>query len=419
MNKLIDGLFEKDMVIRVLSVLTAILIWFLVLDIDNPFEERTLAIPLTSNVQILQAKNLQIVGTQLPTSVDIKIKGRRKKIMSVTANDFKVSIDLSSITEPGTNRYNLDAPKYLGDQDVLISGMNPSSVTLTIERIIGKQYPVNVEYEGKLPAGYELVNVKVNNVILEEKESSISKVSKVVAPINLSEIKDNKEIVMSVTVLDAEGQPLRQFEGKIPVIVTFDLAKRVPVTVATKGEPAQDMYLKEILYSQPNVRLIGPMSTLDSITKLTAETLDITGKGASFTAPLVLTAPKGTTLMKEDVDQLTAEVVLESLASRSFNMPTNLIAIYTNDTTGTKVYKISDEFVSITIKGKPEVINALRTSDIKLSVQVNGFEIGEHEVPLQVKLPGNISLVGEYSVKIKIEAAPKDETPPDITEPIP
>ena len=99
MNKLIDRLFEKDLVIKIISVLTAILIWFVVLDSDNPFEERTITVPLTSNVEVLQLKNLQIVGTALPNSIDIKIKGRRHKISGVTANDFKVSIDLSELSE--------------------------------------------------------------------------------------------------------------------------------------------------------------------------------------------------------------------------------------------------------------------------------------------------------------------------------
>ncbi len=412
MNKLINNLFEKDMVIKVVSVLTAILIWFLVLDTDNPFEERTLAIPLTSNIEVLQARNLQIVGTQLPMSIDIKIKGRRQKIMGVTANDFKVSIDLSGITEPGMQRISIDAPKYLGDQDVLISGTNPSSVNLNIERRIGKPFPVSVEFQGKLPAGYELINVKANDVVLEEKESSISKVNKVVARVNYSEIKDNKEIVTTAVVLNSEGQALRQFEGTVPVIVTFDLAKRVPVTVATKGEPATDVYLKEIRYSQDYVRVLGSMNILDTITKFTAETIDIAGQSASFITPLVISAPKGATLYKEDADNLTAEIVLERLAIRSINMPTNLISIYESDLSGNKVYRVLEEFIPITIKGRPEEVNAVRSTDIKLSIQVNGFEIGEHEVPLKVQLPGNISLVGEYIVKLIIEEAPKDPTTP-------
>ena len=101
-------------------------------------------------------------------------------------------------------------------------GMNPSSFTVNLERIVGKQYPVEVVYTGSLPTGYEIINQRVEPgfAILEEKESSISKVSKVVVYVNLDEADNNKELVMRATVLDANGDPIKQFDGRIPVIVS-------------------------------------------------------------------------------------------------------------------------------------------------------------------------------------------------------
>ncbi len=411
MNKLIDNLFEKDLVIKVISILTAILIWFLVADQDNPFEERTIVVPLSSNVEVLQQNSLQIVGTTLPTSIDVKIKGRRQKIMGVTANDFNVSIDLSDVTESGTRSIKIETPQYIGDQDILISGMNPSSVNLRFEKVIGKQYPVTIEYTGKLPAGYELVNVRVDpsNVILQEKESSISQVGKVVAQINLDNIKDSNEIVMRGTVLDTEGKILKQFEGQVPIIVNFDLVKKIPVSAATKGEPAADWYFKEIKYSLSEVRVQGTRSVLDGITRLMAEAIDITGQTGTFKTPLTLTLPKGASLLKEDADALMAEVILDRLVTRSITLPASAITIYQVDTTGTKKYSITDETIPITVKGRPDSVNAVKAGDIKLSIQVENLEEGTHEVPLMVQLPNSVSLVGEYSVKVLIEKVTEEQ----------
>lgn len=419
MNKLIDNFFEKDLVLKILSVLIAILIWFVVMDKDNPFEERTLSVPLTSNAEVLQTNNLQIVGTQIPTSIDIKIKGRRQKIMGVTSNDFQAAIDLSDVTESGSETITVSPPKYLGDKDILISAMSPASLDLRFERIIGKQYPVNVEYTGKLPSGYELVNLKVepNNVILEEKESSISKIDKVVAMINLDEIKNNKEIVMKGTVLDNNGQPLRQFEGKVPLIITFDIAKKVPVVAATKGQPLVDWYLKEVKYSLPAIRVIGAKGTLDGLLNIGSEPVDISEKSGSFKTSLSLILPKGLTVLKEDTEQLTAEVILERYQSRSITIPSNMISIYESDPSGVNAYRVSDENVTITVKGRVEAFNSVLNSSIKLSVNVSGLNQGEHAVPLVVILPNGLSLVGEYSVKVSItESVPVDHNTPETIE---
>ncbi|NLU52169.1 MAG: hypothetical protein GXX10_04795 [Clostridiaceae bacterium] len=402
----INDLFEKDSVIRVISVLIAIFIWFLVLDKENPFEERSLSIPLSNNAQVLRQNNLQLVGNTLPLTLDIKIRGRSNKVRAVTANDFKASIDLSGITSPGTRTINIDMPEYHGDEDIFITAVNPSSVTLTFERIIGKQYPVNIEFTGKLPAGYELVNLSVEpaNVVLEELESSITKVDKVVAKVNLDEIGDTGELIMRGIALDAEGQPIRQFEGQIPVIVRFDLAKRVPVVAATRGRPGDDYYLKEVRYSLPGIRVIGKKSVLEGITKVNAEAVDITGKTSTFQVPLTLITPNDTKIMDSDAEQLTAEIVIEKLATRTFNVPARQISIYGSDMSGTRVYRVTNDPIPITIKGTPEAVNGVKTTDIVLSVQVNGFEDGRHEIPLMVKLPVDVTLVGEYTVEIVIES---------------
>lgn len=408
MNNLINSLFEKDLVVKIVSILTAILIWFVVLDTNNPFEERTISVPLTSNAEVLQSKSLQIVGNQLPTSVDIKIKGRRQKISGVTANDFRISIDLSEVSEPGYKRINIGEPEYLGDQDVIIVGTNPSSIILGFERIVGKQYPVNVEFTGSLPAGYEIVNLKVepSNVILEEKESSISRISKVVAYVNLDEADDNKEMVIRGSVLDSSGQPLSQFEGKVPVIVTFNLAKKVPVSAAVTGKPLNDYYFKELKYSMSEVRVIGPRSILDGIKSVSAETIDITDKSESFTIPLAVKLPKGVTVYSEDSDRLSAEVILEKYITRTFNISPGSVSIYDGDTSGTMEYRIVNTAIPITIKGRVDDVNAVKIGDIRASIRVSDLEPGQHEVPLIVQVPSTVTLMGEYSVNILITASP-------------
>ncbi|NMA67627.1 MAG: hypothetical protein GX957_15585 [Clostridiaceae bacterium] len=403
MNK-INLLFKKDSVIKVISILIAVFIWFIVLDQENPYEEKILSIPLSSNTEVLRTNNLQIIGNQIPSSVDIKIKGRRDHVTAVAANDFHCNIDLSEVTSSGTKTIKIDTPKYLGDKDIMITSVNPSSVVLSFERVVGKQYPVNVEFLGKLPPGYELVNFRVDpgNVILEELESSIEKVEKVIAYVNLDDIGDNTEIIMRATAIDTNGEVVRQFEGKIPIIVRFDLARRLPVLAATKGEPADDFYLKEITYSLPEIRVLGAKKVLESLSRIDAEAIDISGKSSSFSTPLSLLVPEGVTVYNADAEKLTADVILDQYQTRNINIPASQIIIY-SDITGNKTFKISDDPISVTIKGRSDIINSVKPSDINASIQANGFEDGVHEVPLIIKVPANVSLIGEYTVNITIE----------------
>lgn len=418
MNKLINRLFEKDLVVKIVSVLTAILIWFVVLDSDNPLESKTISVPLASNIDVLLSNSFQIVGTPLPTSIDVKIRGRRKKLEQINPNDFKVSVDLSNIFESGTRNIKISDPIYTGDKDILITGMNPSSLNLNFERILGKQFPVTVDFTGSLPQGYELVNIRVepNIVILEEKESSISKVSRIVAYVNLDEAENNKEIVMRATVLDSNGSPIKQFEGKVPVIITYNLAKNVPVVTSTIGALERDLYIKEINNSSVTAKIIGNRSVLDDIKALNANEIDITDKTESYNVPLTFNLPDGVVLAEGELERLYAEIVIERLITTDINLYTSSVSIFPKPEDNA-LYSVEEGIVSIRVKGKVEDINKIKSSDISLSIQVRDLEPGLHEVPLNVRVPDTVSVVGEYTVNVIVNSVQEEVTDPTMNTP--
>lgn len=416
MNKRIKDFLQKDIVVKIISVLIAILIWFIVLDQDNPFEERTISVPLANNIEVLDSNNLQIVGTTLPLSVDVKIKGRRQRIQKVTQNDFKASIDLSEITESGLKTVKIPTPEYVGETDIIITGISPSSVRLRFEKVIGRQYPVSVEFYGSLPDGYQVVNVQVDpsNVILEEKEGVMARIKKVAATVNLEALRTTKELVMRATVYDTNDKPLSQFDGKFPVIINFDLAKIVSVEASVKGEPKRGWYFKDIILDTDKIAVIGSKEQLDALARIGSEQVDITGASASFTTELKLSLPKGITLLDKDTP-VTARIIIEPLANRKITIPASMIAIYNSDITGAKTYSLSQDSVDIIVEGKPEIIENLRLSDIRVNISVSNLDVGEHEVPVNVILPSGVSLKERAGVKVIITGNTTTEPTPEPT----
>lgn len=408
MNKLIDRLFDKDVVVKVISVLIAILIWFLVLDQDNPFIERTITVPLSSNVEVLTAKNLQIVGSSIPATVDVRIKGRKKRVESVSSGDFSVFLDLSEVDGSGVKYINVGTPEYTGDKDIIILGTNPSTVRLNIEKITGKQFPVSIEFTGSLPEGYQVVNQKVDPgiILIEEKESVLSRVGKVVALVNLNDLSVTKELVVRATVYDVDGKPMSQFEGKYPAIVSFDLAKKLPIITPVKGKPKTGYYFKEIILDKPNVLVIGSKDVLDTLSRIDAGPIDIEGRSESFRTELNLTVPKGTTLA--DSSPFTALVNIEPLSNRTISFPASMISIYDGDTSGAFQYSIPQGVISIQVEGRPEVLQNLDASDIKCSISVKDLGEGEHQVQLNVTLPTGVSLRERPSVTVTITATSRE-----------
>ncbi|NLI38601.1 MAG: hypothetical protein GX384_04545 [Clostridiaceae bacterium] len=420
MNKLIDRLFEKDVVVKVLSVLIAILIWFLVLDQDNPFTERTITVPLTSNVEVLDAKNLQIIGSSIPATVDIRIKGRRKRVDSVSSGDFSVFLDLSEVEGSGIKSVDVGSPEYTGDKDIIIIGTNPTSVRLHFERVVGKQYPVTIEFTGSLPEGYQVVNQRVDPgiILIEEKEGTLSRVGRVVALVNLNDLSVTKELVVRATVYDIEGKPMSQFEGKYPAIVSFDLARKLPLATPIKGKPKTGYYFKEIIPDPSSVLVIGTKNLLDSLSRIEAEAIDIEGKSETFKTELNLIVPQGAALA-ETSRPVTALVSIDPLSTRTIQFSTNMISIYDSDTTGSFEYAIVHSSVNIPVEGRPELIQDLKADNIKCSISVKDLGEGDHQVPVTVSLPTGVSLRERPSVTVVITAVAHETTTNPTPDPAP
>src|SRR5690554_1176751 len=99
MNRRFNHFFENDIVIRIISVLIAILLWFIVLDHQNPITERTVSIPLRTNKEVLKNNNISLVSSNVPNTVDVVIRGRQQRLDRVSSNDFLAFLDFSPIED--------------------------------------------------------------------------------------------------------------------------------------------------------------------------------------------------------------------------------------------------------------------------------------------------------------------------------
>ena len=190
MNKKLNQFFEKDLVLKIISILIGVLLWFIVLDQQNPLMERTISIPLRSNREVLESNNISLVSSNVPSTVDVVIRGRKQRIEKVSSNDFQAYLDFSSITDTETTEVPINLPEYIGDQDVIVLDVYPKLVKIKLENIVRKEFPVSVKWTGQLPEGYDAVNVKANpnTIILEDLESVVNNISSVAVTVDRQQL---------------------------------------------------------------------------------------------------------------------------------------------------------------------------------------------------------------------------------------
>jgi len=406
-NKLIDGFFEHKVLVRVLSVLTAILIWFMVLDSNNPMISRNLSIPVAGNPDVLDDNNLRIVGIGAPSTVDITIRGRRNKVSEVTANDFKVVLDYSQIESSGEVTVKLGEPVYTGGSNIRIGPMNPTEFQLNLERITGVVFTVDVRWDGELPAGYKAVNMRVDpsTITFEDKESLVNKVASVVVPVDAKDLSKTSNVTRRVLVLDDAGKSVPQFDGKKSVNVSFDLVRTIPVSTRISGTPAEDWFVTGFSTVPKEVQVLGKYDALSTLERVQAADIVVDGKEGSHTSDIELKVPEGFTLYGTK-PQVQAVVDMEKLQVRELSIPVDVIGIQGMDPLNNLMLRFISTEAVLQVKGKAKVLEAISPEQFTLTLDATGFTEGEYAFPVLVQVPADVVLQGEVSVRAVVEAVP-------------
>ncbi|NLX76167.1 MAG: hypothetical protein GXZ01_02150 [Clostridiaceae bacterium] len=413
----INKILEKDSVLKILSVLIGILIWFIVLDHQNPLSERTLSIPLRSNAQVLDASNIRLVSLNIPNNVDVIIKGRKQRLDKVTANDFEAFLDFSEINSTDTTELRISLPRYTGDQDIIVADVNPKIVRIKLERITRKEFPVIVNLVGKLPDGYEVVNIKTNpnTVILQDLESIMNSVERVIVSVEVEQIlKDDSVINKRIEVYNSSGGIISSLDGSVQVSVGYNIAKTVPISTTLTGEPRSDYYVQDYTISQNTVKIMGRYEVLKDIESIEAELLNVENTNESFQKDLKLILPENVQLYGSP-DFVTASVNIKRYSHRIITIPKSSITIFGGDITGQTNYRILEETITFSVKGPAEILNTLDVKSVKGFVDVSNVTEGVQPVAVRVSLPSGIYMEGEVFVNVeteKIEPSPTPEPTP-------
>lgn len=416
MNKSLDKFFEKDLVLKILSILIGVLIWFIVLDQQNPLSERTLSIPLRTNKEVLADGNISLVSSNIPTTVDVVIKGRKQRLEKVLSNDFQAFLDFSTIEDTNTVELALPLPQYTGDQDIIITDINPKVVKIKLESIVRKEFPISIRWTGTLEEGYEVVNVKLspNTVILQELESVMNSVKNVMVTLEKEQLLKEGSINKRIEVYNDSDKIVSSLDGSVQVNIVYNLVKSVPILTTVTGKPNRDYYLKDRTLSQNSVQIMGDYSIIKDISHIVAEPLDVDKADASFQRNLKLQLPENVQLYK-DSDTITAQVSIEKYSSKMISIPNSSITIFGGDVSGKTKYAIMEKEIAFSIKGPAEILDNVDPKSIKGYVNVSKVSEGTATVEVQMSMPSGIYIDQTVHVTVEMEIVESANEETEIT----
>lgn len=423
MNKRFNQFFEKDLVLKIISVLIGIMLWFIVLDQQNPLMEKTISISLRSNREVLETSDISLVSSTVPNTVDVVVRGRKQKLDKVSSNDFQAFLDFSPVENTETTEIPIPLPEYIGDQDILVLDVYPKAAKVKLENIIRKEFPVSVKWLGELPEGYDAVNVKTNpnTIILEDLESVMNSIGSVAVTVDRQHLLEGNSINRRLEVYNESGKTISMSGANIQVNVAYILSKTVKVTTTVTGKPKEDYYVRDFTLSQDTVRITGDYDIIKDITEVRAEQLDVGNMDASFQKDLQVQLPEDVQLYKTG-SVITAQVNIQQFSHQMISIPKASVTIFGGDVTGRVQYRILEDEIAFSVKGPGEILDTLDKKAIRGFVDVSGLGEGTWTVGIEVSLPSGVSTDDSVSVTIEAENVVLGITPtpePEPEEPTP
>ena len=246
--------------LKILAVLFSVAIWFIVININDPVDKAEFTkIPveiLNEDLITSEGKVYEILdGTNV---IDVTVWAKRSVLDTLSRENIIATADMQEINLMDTMvRIKLSTNKYNEKLDNITS--STENLLVSIEDMKREQFVIEASTIGVPAEGYVVGSISTdqNLVSLTGPESVVSQVDRVEVPVTVSGVSQDIRTDATIKLFDAEGNPvsdknLKKSLEQVKVNIEILQTKRVPLSFASTGEPAEGYALTGVIESTPS-----------------------------------------------------------------------------------------------------------------------------------------------------------------------
>lgn len=406
--------------LKVMSLLFAIVLWMMVVNVDDPIDEETFRnVPVqVLHEEIFTAKASTYSILDGNETVSVTVRARRKVLSDIRSNDIRVTADIrnrvSNSLSEATLQTEVDIKGFEGDY--VEAYTNPRNIQIEIEPSAQKDFTISVETNGTPRGGNTLGKLVADPKVIRlgGAESQINRVKKVVAVVSVSGLSESQTVQAELKLFDGDDQEVDPalFENNLgaeglKVDVEILKTKEIPIRIeADDLRPATGYSIGKVSCVPQFVKVAGEEEKISEITEITIPAEDLEVEGISSTCEVNIDLlgylPEGITLEDTTANTVVVTVAVERNGTKVFTIPSNNIVI--EKVTGDLKPGVATlENIELHITGTDEALEKL-TEIPAVSVNMEKYTMpGTYTVPVEVMLPEGCSLVGSPKVQIKLE----------------
>lgn len=403
----------NNILLKILSVLFAIMLWLVVLNIDDPNTTRTI-----NNIEVIVENEDAVTGLNKVYNIvagqraSVSVTGPRSIVDKLTASDFVATADFTELSQTNAVPINIDLKKQSYKEKVVINSQT-NTMKLDIEDIETKEFTVQIKNTGYLSDGYVIFKSVLRDDVV--KVSAPSSVMNTIANV-VAEVKAQGESTEFATevelycvgnngrVINMEKNNISMDTPKTVVTNTVYYSKQIKVTDLFDEVIPNGYSIIGKEFSADTVTVMGYKKDLDGYDEVVipGELLEIKPNEKEYNITCDLSSVLPDVLYVYDNSQIiNIKIKIDRSVRKSYTIDVKRLALVNipEDYVASIVTKGT---FSYTLIGLEEVLNNYEVQEA-YNVSLEGLTDGSHRVKVSIDTGDEYRLSEDVYVEVSLK----------------
>jgi len=388
-----EKFLSRDITIRALSVMLALLMWVYVITEQNPEITKDVTIPVRlASTAFLEKNNMVMISEPGSFKLTLKLKGKNNVLGKLNENTIDAVADLEGHKLKGENYLKININGIPEDVNILMR--SPESLKVVLEPKVSVQKSVQVNLMGNPSHGLAAMTpvIAPNDVVMIGAESQINKVKNVRVDVDIASVNSEVKKILPVRVLDENGKDVQNITiqpSNVEVSIPIENTKRVRLEVELSGEPAVGYLVGSVTVNPAEILITGNQQTLQGINSIKTEKIDITGETESITKEVNLVIPEGVEVVNTNTNSKVnifadiEKIIISEMAISNIeyiNLPEDM------------ELSSKQDGMSVTLRGAESLVNNAANT-IKFFVDLNNAKEGTNALNVLWEAPQGLEVL--------------------------
>lgn len=409
--------------LKLLSIVLAIVFWFLVVMADNPKDSVSFSNIQVNliNTELLEKGNKFYEVIENSDRIRVTVEAPRNVVQELSASDIVAEADVSRLTEVNTIPISF---RVLNDEIQILSITGSrDAVQLNVEEKASKWVNVICDTRGDVAEGYIIANTKLDQTRIEitGPRSVVENIRNARVEIDVSGATTNVSGNADIHFYDAEEEMVDDTDilknaDNMHVEVQVLATKEVPVEAAFAGIPEEGYLATGVVECEPSsVMIAGTASALAEIGKISIPERELDITDASGNVEKVVDIRKyldNASLADGSFNgRVTVTVHIEPVVERTLILSQRNIALVNLPAGYDWGFAEENATYRLRISGLDEAVAAVNQNEVQGTIDISAWmaagnrqelATGEYEIPVSAVLPDDVIAENEISVKVNI-----------------